>query len=47
MKTSFFDSFGYTKPAVTIFCFDWRKWAEIHPHTEPFDWKVHEQLVLD
>lgn len=47
IKQDFFDDLGSTKPAVTIFLFDWRKWAESHPKTEVFDWKAHEALILN
>ena len=47
LKGNFFKSFGENKPAVTIFIYDWRNWSKIHPADEQFDWKSHENLVLD
>jgi len=40
LKNSFFNSFGFHKPAVTIFIFDLRK------STGQFDWKIHESNIL-
>ena len=47
LKKNFFSSLCYNKPAVTIFIFDWRDWARFHPEDEEFEWRVHEQLILD
>ena len=47
LKGNFFKSFSENKPAVTVFIYDWRNWSKIHPADEQFDWKSHENLVLD
>jgi hypothetical protein len=35
IKSNFFNSFGYQKPAVTLFIFNWKDFAE-----PVFDWRV-------
>lgn len=42
IKTSFFTNFGFNKPAVTIFIFDFRE----HKKEEPWDWKQAETAIL-
>lgn len=42
IKTNFFNSFGYQKPSVTMFVFNWKDYQE-----PIFDWRVQETHIIE